>query len=245
MRETLHMKEVDNRDVVAVERLRILAEYQRREREICSDFYAPWEPAEMLSRANRKRVAATLLHRSGVFPTVGDSCLEIGIGTLGWLGELISWGVHETDIHGIDLQASRVERAREILPGSDLQNGDASALPWADNSFHLVIASTVVSSILQQDVRRLVAGEITRVLMPGGALLWYDFAFNNPRNPHVRKVDRAELRELFPNLLGPIRTVTLAPPLARLVAPRSWALAVLLETIPFLRTHLLAVLKKT
>lgn len=234
----------NNIDLIVAERLRMEAEYRRREREISSDLYALWQPAEMLGRASRKRLAAQQLHRAEVFPKLGDRCLEIGFGTLGWLVELISWGVRESDIHGMELDPVRVERARESLPHADLRNGDASALPWADNSFHLVIASTVLSSILHQEVRRLVAAEITRVIMPGGALLWYDFAYNNPRNPQVRKVDRLELRQLFPNLRGPIQTVTLAPPLARFVAPKSWPLAVLLETLPFLRTHLLAVLRK-
>jgi hypothetical protein len=90
----------------------------------------------------------------------------------------------------------------------------------------------------------MVAGEITRVLAPGGALLWYDFAVNNPWNPHVRKVDRKGLRELFPELSGEIRSITLAPPIARFAAPKSWVLATMLEAIPFLRTHLIGVLVK-
>ncbi len=88
------------------------------------------------------------------------------------------------------------------------------------------------------------AREITRVLTPGGALLWYDFAVNNPRNPNVRKVGREELRALFPELRGRIRSATLAPPLTRMVAPRSWVAATLLEALPPLHTHLLAVLVK-
>jgi hypothetical protein len=90
----------------------------------------------------------------------------------------------------------------------------------------------------------MVAADITRVLAPGGALLWYDFAVNNPRNPNVRRVGRKELQGLFPELRGSIRSVTLAPPLVRLVAPKSWLLATALEAFPFLRTHLLAVLLK-
>jgi hypothetical protein len=107
-----------------------------------------------------------------------------------------------------------------------------------------VIASTIFSSILSHDMRVAMAAEIGRVLAPGGALLWYDFAYNNPRNSHVRKVDRAEVRDLFPHLRGTIRSLTLAPPLSRLIAPRSWPLAVCLEAIPLLRSHLLAVLVK-
>ncbi|HSE20427.1 MAG TPA: class I SAM-dependent methyltransferase [Pyrinomonadaceae bacterium] len=234
----------DKMDLIASERTRIEAEYQRRERELAPDLYAPWQPAEMLSGSSRKRIAAALLHRNGVFPRVGDKCLEIGVGNLGWLGDLISWGVHERDIYGIELQTSRVEHVHEILPCCDVRTGDASALPWPDNSFHLVIASTVISSILEQKIRRQVAAEITRVIQPGGALLWYDFAYNNPRNPSVRRIYRSELKELFPDLHGPIRRITLAPPIARFVVPKSWPLAVLLETVPFLRTHLLAVLRK-
>jgi len=117
-------------------------------------------------------------------------------------------------------------------------------MPWEDACFQLVIASTVFSSILDARVRELLAREIVRVLTSGGVLLWYDFAFNNPRNPHVRRVSRDEIRMLFPDLAGPIQSVTLAPPLARAIAPRSWIVATVLQAMPLLRTHLLAVLEK-
>jgi hypothetical protein len=99
--------------------------------------------------------------------------------------------------------------------------------------------------VLDKGVRRLIANQICRVLAPGGVLLWYDFAINNPRNVNVRKITRKEVAALFPELRGQIKSVTLAPPLTRLVAPRSRALANVLEAIPFLRTHLLAVLMKS
>jgi ubiquinone/menaquinone biosynthesis C-methylase UbiE len=130
------------------------------------------------------------------------------------------------------------------LPAADLRVGDASHLPWPASTFRLVVASTVFTSILDGSVRRVVASEATRVLTSDGALLWYDFAVNNPRNAHARGVRRRELRELFPTLRGRIESVTLAPPLARFVARRSWTLATVLEAIPLLRTHLVAVLAK-
>ncbi len=209
------------------------------------DLYAPWRADEIFMRSGRRRIAAATLHEAGVFPRAGDPCLEIGFGSLGWLGELLCWGVGQADLHGIDLDPARVGHAREILPWADLRVGDATDLPYESDSFRLVIASTVFTSILDLQVRRMVAREIARVLTPGGALLWYDFVVNNPKNPHVRKVGRKELRQLFPQLQGRMKSVTLAPPLARLVAPRSWLLATFLEGIPLLRTHLLAVLRKT
>jgi hypothetical protein len=90
----------------------------------------------------------------------------------------------------------------------------------------------------------MIAQEISRVLAPGGALLWYDFAVDNPRNANVRGVKKRDIRELFPELAGSIKSLTLAPPLARLVAPRSVMLAMMLQRVPFLRTHLMAVLVK-
>ena len=231
-------------DLVGIERDRINAEYQRRAKEIAPDLYAPWQAAELLSLTSRRRMAATLLRRASVFPNPGDQCLEIGFGTLGWLGELLTWGLRETDIHGIELDPIRASRARAALPCADLRIGDATYLPWPKQSFQLVIVSTVISSILQWEVRCLIASEAVRVLAPRGALLWYDIACNNPSNRNVLKVDRRELRRLFPELRGAVRSITLAPPLARLIAPWSWPLAVMLETLPMLRTHLLAVLVK-
>lgn len=196
------------------ERRRILTEYRRRAAELPRDLYA-------------RR---------------GEACLEVGYGSLGWLADLLSWGLREADLHGIELDADRAAVAREALPDADLRVGDAAELPWPDGSFRLVIASTVFTSILDRQVRQKVAGEIVRVLAPEGALVWYDFAVDNPRNPNVRRVTRRELATLFPTLRGPVRSVTLAPFLARAVAPHSWAVATLLEAVPFLRTHLVAVL---
>jgi SAM-dependent methyltransferase len=232
-------------NAVLAERQRIRIEYQRRAREIKADLYSPWQPAEIFFKTGRKAVAAGMLNEARVFPRTGDTCLEVGCGAAGWLADFISWGVREQDLHGIDIDALRIRRAKEILPAADLRIGDAAKLPWNDGSFSIVISSTVFTSVLDRGVRSLIAAEIVRVLAPGGALLWYDFAFNNPKNPHVRGISRSEIGKLFPQLVGQIRSVTLAPPLARLVVAHSWTLATVLEAMPFLRTHLLAVLIKS
>ena len=174
-------------NLIAAERQRVQAEYVRREREISPTVYAPWQPSELFMKTERKRVAARGCTRRAYFPKAGDKCLEVGFGSLGWLGELISWGVPETDICGIELDSVRAKRAQELLPLADLRVGDATVLPWKSGTFRLVIASTVFTSILDSDVRRIVAGEIIRVLAQGGALLWYDFAVNNPSNPGCAK----------------------------------------------------------
>jgi ubiquinone/menaquinone biosynthesis C-methylase UbiE len=230
--------------ILEQERNRVQAEYARRRREIPADRYAPWDPAEMFMRTNRRRSAARLLRACGVFPSAGARCLEVGVGELGWLPALVDWGVRAKDLSGIDLDTPHIEAAREAVPSADLRVGDATALPWDDGTFDLVIASTLFTSILDTRVRKQVASEIARVLRVGGALLWYDFAFDNPRNANVKKVERRELIELFPTLGGRIERITLAPPITRFIAPRSWTIATLLETLPWLRTHLIGVLVK-
>jgi len=233
-----------NADAIEREKNRIETEYRRRETEVESDLYAPWQPAESFIVAERKNTAARLLQNAGKFPVLGDKCLEIGYGKLGWLADLISWGLRETDLSGIELDEKRARIAQNALPNADLRVGDATNLPWADDSFKVVVASTVFSSILDADVRKLIAGEISRVLISGGVFVWYDLAVDNPRNRNVKGISAKELKNLFPQFAGEIKRVTLAPPIARLIAPRSLTLATFLSAFPFLRTHLLAVLVK-
>ena len=230
-------------ELAALEHQRILSEFRRRDRDL-AERYDLFQASEMFIRESRARHAARMLNDAGIFPDPGTPCLEIGYGTIGWLAQLLSWGVRVEDLHGIELDANRAVQAQRRFPGADLRIGDATRLPWPERSFQLVVVSTVFTSILDSRVRSLLAAEIVRVLDPGGALLWYDFRVNNPKNPNVRRVGRAELRSLFPTLTGRIRTATLLPPLGRLVAPASWLLAELLEGLPFLRSHLLAVLIK-
>lgn len=232
---------VDSNSVL-IERERLLAENQRKK--AITHSLLPNEPWFMVARQERERHAASLLARAGFGSLQGHPCLEVGFGYFGWLSDLIALGARESDLHGIELDAERVQEARNVFPVADLREGNATAMPWPDGTFNLVVASTVFTSILSPEVRRIAAQEITRVLAPGGALLWYDFRCNNPRNPNVRRVTRKELKELFPALSGEIRSITLAMPLLRSVAPHSWVLAQVLSAVPFLRTHLIALLRK-
>lgn len=226
----------------AAERDRVLAAYGRRT--AADGLYTPWNAGEELMRGERRRLAARVLRVQGVFPRGDSPCLEIGFGALGWFPELIGWGVRETSLHGIEIDPVRLDMAHRSLPAADLRLGSAWDLPWSTGTFELVISSTVFTSILDAKIKRAVAEEIVRVLKPGGALLWYDFAVPNRRNPDVRAIGRRELLGLFPGLSASLHKVTLAPPLARAVAPHSWLTATLLGSIPFLRTHLLGVFVK-
>jgi hypothetical protein len=87
------------------------------------------------------------------------------------------------------------------------------------------------------------ANEMKRACRPDGFILWYDFIYNNPRNPAVRGISRKKVEELFGAGNCHFRSVTLAPQISRLIAPFSWFAAETAETfLPFLRTHIIAVI---
>lgn len=221
---------------------RIRAEYDRRSREIPRDFYSWARLPNYFFDTQLVRNCITELRRLDMFPLENRSVLDVGCGAGRWLLEFAQWDA--TDLHGIELDPTRLERAKQKLPGADLRLGDARQLPWADNSFDLVSTFTVFSSILNDSVRKQIAVEMTRVLKPGGIILWFDFRVNNPRNAAVRGVTAREIAELFPGCSVRLRRVTLAPPLARAVVPVSWIAASILEKLPFLRTHYLGLIRK-
>lgn len=192
----------------------------------------------------RERAALRALRRHGYLPLAGRPVLEVGCGTGTWLRDFIRWGARPDDLTGIDILADRLAEARRLCPaGVRLEFGSAAQLPWDSGAFALVLQATMLSSVLEPQVRRQIAAEMRRVLQPGGVILWYDFHINNPRNPAVRGIPRREIRALFPDCTLHLRRVTLAPPLARWVAPRSRLMASLLGAVPLLRTHYLAVLR--
>ena len=79
---------------------------------------------------------------------------------------------------------------------------------------------------------------------PGGGVLWYDFAFDNPRNPDVRGVPVSRIRQLFPEGAVLARRITLAPPLARFLTRVHPQLYTAANVLPFLRTHVLCWIRK-
>jgi len=206
-----------------------------------------WSP---LNRGNRRvveeRMAATrrLLESHGPSNLHATRVLEVGCGTGGELARLTEMGADPANLVGVDLVEDRVETGRSRFPDLDLRVMNAEQLRFADGEFEVVMAITVFSSILDDAMARRVAAEITRVIKPGGWLLWYDFRYRNPRNPDVRAVTEADVRRLFPSLRGHLQAITLVPPLARRLGPLTPALYPVLSAVPRLRTHLLGLLQK-
>lgn len=223
---------------------RIREEYDRRAQAIPSATYALTNAASLFMYMQRTRRLVHLFKEEACLPLEAKRICDVGCGKGDWLLSFLLWGARPSNLHGIELDEDRLTQARQRVPDADLRCGDARFLPWEDDAFDLVLQSTVFTSILNQRVKERIAGEMLRVLKPGGAILWYDFRYNNPRNPNVRGIEAGEIRRLFPGCRIRLQKVTLAPPITRRLVRVSWMMCLLLEKIPALRTHYLGVIRK-
>lgn len=225
-----------------LERLRL--EYADREVRLSgSDRYSFYNPGYLFAWQGRQRHMLSVLRRQGFEPLESQRILELGCGRGSVLLELLSYGARPERLFGCDLLLDRLQDARQKLPHLPLSCADGQSLPYPSAVFDLAIQLTVFSSILDQQIRQRLAQELLRVVRPGGAILWYDF-WLNPLNPHTRGIRPQEVRRLFPACQFTFRRITLAPPLARRLAPLSWAACALLEKLRFLNTHDLALIRK-
>lgn len=205
-----------------------------------ADLYSPLRPEVMLARQQRQRAMLDLFARHACQPLDQLRALEVGCGNGSNLLELASLGFDAGRLVGNELLPERAAAARGQLPAAtEVHEGDALALPFTEASFDLVYQSTVFSSLLDDAFQQRLADAMWCWVRPGGAVLWYDFTYNNPRNPDVRGVPLARVRALFPSARIDARRVTLAPPISRRAARIHPRLCQALSALPWLRTHLL------
>jgi SAM-dependent methyltransferase len=203
--------------------------------------YSMLQPDVWQSVQERQRAMLRLFVQHGLTDLPNLRVLEVGCGAGGNLLELLRLGFDPANLAGAELLPDRLAQARAVLPGAvTLHDGDASALQIASGSQHIVLQSTVFSSLLDDAFQQQLAAAMWRWVAPGGGVLWYDFTVNNPRNRDVRGVPLARLRQLFPQAVITHRRVTLAPPLARPLCRLHPGLYPIANALPLLRTHVLA-----
>ncbi|MGN6372014.1 MAG: class I SAM-dependent methyltransferase [Solirubrobacteraceae bacterium] len=219
---------------------------------------SPWlEPVFRLHRREMERAVLEEIANAGV-GLAGARVLEVGCGSGELLSRFLDYGAGQAS--GIDLMEDRIATANRRYPSLELMVGDASRLPWQDESFDLVTQFTCLSSVLDSALRRAVAAEMWRVLAPGGLLLSYDMrppalpiralrllvrAYRRTSPPQrktpVSPLSAVELRSWFPG--ARLRSVGLDSDVAR-HACRVRAVEQLALAVPWLRVHTLAVAQK-
>lgn len=206
--------------------------------------YHPLNPSARLAWQGRQTAIAERLRAQGLTDTASLRLTEVGCGAGGLLLDCLQLGFRPGHLTGIELLPERLAAARERLPASlRLLGGDATSAPIDTGSQDIVLQSTVFSSLLDDAFQQRLADTLWRWVRPGGAVLWYDFTMDNPRNPDVRGVPLARVRALFPQAELSYRRLTLAPPLSRALCRVSPRLVPWFDWPP-LRTHVLAWLRK-
>lgn len=233
------MEEEARLHTIAQERERILEEYKRRARRFPRDYYSVLKVANLFGIQSRNRSLVELLESSGLQFSADQQILEVGCGDRGWIPFLAQIGIIASDLVGVDLMQDRLRTAKSIAPGVGLIAGDAAQLPHRTGSFDVVLQSLVFTSILDEEMRRALAEEMMRVLRPNGFIVWYDFVYDNPWNPHVRGISKSAVSKYFAGSTIYLKKTTMAPPLARRIVPVSWVLAEFIQALSVFNTHIL------
>ena len=221
----------------------IVSRYALRDARENAQRYSWAKPDVHLSAMESDRIMLQLFLAAGFKDFSRIRLLEVGCGAGGNLLRFLRWGFDPANLVGNELLPASLETARRRLPQElALIGGDASELDCG--VFDIVYQSTVFSSILDDGFQHKLARRMWAMTRPGGAVLWYDFCYDNPNNPDVRGVPVRRVRSLFPESVPVIRRVTLAPPISRMVTRVSPRFHSLLNALPFLRTHALCWIPK-
>ena len=191
----------------------------------------------LYTHQERQEALVRFFRRIGLSSLKGLRILDIGCGSGGNLRRMVDFGAEWQNCFGIDLFRKSLVRGLAADSRISLLEGTAAELPFADSQFDLVFQFTMLTSVLDEKVRKAIVSETKRTLRSGGYFVWYDFAFSNPKNANVRGIGRSEIAELLGGFRLEFEKITVAPPIGRRALEISPALYRFLALMPFLRTH--------
>jgi SAM-dependent methyltransferase len=114
-----------------------------------------------------RSISAALLGERLTSP--GLRLLDAGCGTGGFLHWALERGSF-AGAAGVDIGSAAIELARTRLPTVDLQTAPMHSLPFADDSFDVVVTNDVLQHVPEDEVDESLR-ELRRVLGTGGTLL--------------------------------------------------------------------------
>ncbi len=136
---------------------------ERYARRGADDRYSLLQPDVWQTLQERQRAMLRLFVRLGYTDLSRLRVLEVGCGAGGNLLELLRLGFAPSHLAGAELLPQRLALARQVLPAAvTLWAGDASALDIAAGSQHIVLQSTVFSSLLDDAFQRQLADAMWR-----------------------------------------------------------------------------------
>lgn len=124
--------------------------------------------------------------------------LDIGCGTGDWLRFFADIKGNSNKLVGIDISSHRIHMANLINPGIKFLKGDATKLPFSDNSFDLISQYFTFEHLLEDDDIARAVKEAERVLKDNGIFIWFDLLpiFGKNHNP-TRGYSLDDVRKIF------------------------------------------------
>jgi len=162
--------------------------------------YGGLNPDDLAARARYEVVFAELMHP--IWASLqGKRVLDIGCGNGRWLRWCLELGADPAQIVGVDISSARFSQGLERNPLIRFECIDGKTLPFADESFDLVMQWTCFTSMpdaaWRAAWRAAMAQEVERVLAKDGYLFWLDMPFAHPTlSDHLPM----HLPTLFPRL---------------------------------------------
>ncbi len=129
-------------------------------------------PPHVVEHYLRKRTRFVLAHCPR-----GEG-LDVGCGTGVLAARLARAGYR---MSGVDPSQGMLDVLRARCPEIDTRRTSGTSLPFADDSFDLVMCVAVMHHVAEPEAVRLTLAEMVRVSRPGGRVLVWD---HNPRNPY-------------------------------------------------------------
>ncbi|HEV2418101.1 MAG TPA: class I SAM-dependent methyltransferase [Terriglobia bacterium] len=176
--------------------------------------------------------------------------LDAGCGVGGTLLTFLLLGFAPGNLYGIDLQDERVAVAKGKCPNIHFEHGDATKLDFASESFDVVHEATMFIHAVDDELSRMIAGEMLRVTKPKGHILLCDWRYSKPGSAAHQAVTQKRIAHLFEVgqktsrcgvFAGP-----LVPPVGRFLSRRlPSAYFLVSRLLPFLVGQVTTVLRKS
>jgi ubiquinone/menaquinone biosynthesis C-methylase UbiE len=148
--------------------------------------------------------------------------LDVGCGKGASLLQFMRLGFTPSNLVGVDLDEERIAQARAELPGIDFRMESADKLPFANESFDLVVESTMLGTLDSKPLLLGIASEMVRVTRKGGHIMLTDWRYSREGSGVKTAINPSTIAELFS--VGQATSVVarepgaLVPPLGRRVS---------------------------
>lgn len=161
--------------------------------------------------------------------------LDVGCGNGASLLQFIRLGFRPANLVGIDTDEERIARGRAELPGIEFRVESADSLPFAAETFDLVVESTMMGTLESKPLLAAIATEMVRVTRKGGHVMLIDWRYSRKGSGVKTAINPAMIADLFS--VGSATSVVtrepgaLVPPIGRRVSRIAPSLYFLVQRI--------------